>query len=133
MLSIDVHEHRPLTSSQPLPFSINLLIKIHLVESNEIAHACGSAAFLALLACLVKPAQFVFVFPRILGNAGPLEGTEDVVWAVVFLEILGKVADRALLDSEVVVEILVSGSGTADGLGLAARTRIISEDAVLDE
>jgi len=85
------------------------------------------------LACLVKPAQFVFVFPRILGNAGPLEGTEDIVWAVVFLEILDEVADRALLDSEVVVEILVSGSGTADGLGLTARTRIISEDAVLDE
>jgi hypothetical protein len=85
------------------------------------------------LACLVKPAKFIFILSRILGNASVLEGTEDVIWSIIFLEILGEVTNRALLDSKVVIEILVGGSGIANGFGLASRVRIISEDAVLDK
>jgi hypothetical protein len=133
MLTILVRQHRPLTSSQPLSFCINLLINIQLVESNKIAHSRISTSFLALLACLVKPAKFIFILSRILGNASVLEGTEDVIWSIIFLEILGEVTNRALLDSKVVIEILVGGSGIANGFGLASRVRIISEDAVLDK
>jgi hypothetical protein len=90
-------------------------------------------ALLALLRRLVQPAQLVLVLAAVGADALALQRAEDVVGAVVLLEVLLLLLELGLLRRDLVRGRLVGLAGGRDQPRLAAALGVVGQDAVLDE
>ena len=62
----------------------------------------------------------MLIFTGVFTYACILESAEDIIGAIVLLEVGSQVSERGLLDSEVVGDGLVGGAGVGYDFGFAA-------------
>lgn len=86
--------HRnPFTRAQALAVRRDVFVNKYLLHSDIVAHVGVSAALLGLLGRPIHETYFVCVFTRVCRHALALEGTKNIVGAVVLVEIFLLSAD----------------------------------------
>ena len=87
-LPVVVFENDPRAFAESFPIGPLPLVGSFGRELDKVAHVGISMALLALLGRLVHPAQLVFVLAAVKANTLALQIAEDVICAIVFLQIL---------------------------------------------
>jgi hypothetical protein len=76
-----------LAGTKTLAIGGDLFVNSDLIEADEVAHACGTAALLGLLGGVFHEAEFVGVLARVDRDALAFEGTEDTIGTVLLVQV----------------------------------------------
>jgi hypothetical protein len=68
----------------------------------------------------IQPTKLILILTRVFTDTCILQSAEDIIGAVILLEIGSQVSERGLLDSEIVGNGLVGGTGVGYGFRFAA-------------
>jgi hypothetical protein len=131
-LTVLVAQNHPLALSETLAVDSLLFVGHLAIDALKVAHVALPVTLFGLLLGAVQPALLVGVFSRLEGNALALEGAEDVVWAVVCVEVGLLNGEGCLLVGEIAVGSVEGFAGGADKSRLLAGGGVVGEDAIGD-
>jgi hypothetical protein len=134
VLAILVLEGDTLARAKSSAVSRKLFVHRDTSNVNKITHACVTAAFLGFLCCAAEEAVFVCVFTTVLLDTSVLQGTEDGIRPIVFVEIVFVLCEFGLVVLEFSLGRFELRLCIRNDLGLGRISRVrIGKDAILNE